>query len=267
MYKATRKDQIQSRKPVEKKKKHSSHFQKYHHKKDQKLRGVHPFPVFDYGHSLVQKTLDFVRKVYRVVPPDRKKKTSLALVPLPRTDGDGFIPFVKEMWKKGTQIPVIRLYYSGEQVVSTGGSDILHVSDVEAQEFTGMAELCQVFDEYRPLAGEFRFTPAVTVSLRNDTGIDFHAVATGLIDFVNGNPSSSWQDALAHDTSKTFHTCHSEKWTYEFDFAPDQNWTSSATLTTPFGYLKLYSDTTLGCTSSQTYGFITGWIDFQFRLA
>lgn len=214
-------------------------------------RYTHSHPKVQLTYALLEMMKNLKSKV------DSKLHSSLE---------DGFIPFVREIWSKGTQIPTIRTYFAGSDVVSTGGADILTVVDINAQDFTGMNELCQVFDEFRPLRGVLHWGPEVNVSLRNSTGIDYHATVVGYVDFVNGNPPGSRAAALAHDNSRQFHCTRQEEFPFEFDFAPDQNWQDSAVLTTNFGYLKFYSDTTLGCQSSQTFAHIFGWVDFQFRL-
>jgi hypothetical protein len=178
-----------------------------------------------------------------------------------------YIPIVPSEWRDGTQVPTIRLYFVGDDVVSTGGADILHVSNVSGQEFDGFSGLGQLFSEYRPYKGCLRWAPAVSASLRNTSGIDFHASVVGNLDFSDGNPNSSRQAALAHDTSKQFHCTKEREWGYEFDFAPDQSWTSGLTINTNFAFLKFYSDTALGCQASETFGFVWGWTEFQFRLA
>lgn len=225
--------------------------------------------------EIVPKTLPFHNeKVQRTVTlmkeylTKNKFQSGNQLKKGAKVTDEHFIPFVREVWSKGTQVPVIRVYYLGSPVTSTGGGDINTVIDIKGNNFTGMTELCQVFDEFRPIRGILRFTPQVNVSLRNTSGIDYKAVAVGYIDYVNGNPVGSLVDALAHDTSKQFHTCHEESWSFEFDFAPDQSWLDSSTdLATDLGYLKLYSDVNLGAAATEVYGHIWGHCDFQFRLA
>jgi hypothetical protein len=211
---------------------------------------------YDIKHPLIQALITFCKSHIK------EKKLTGTIHSLGK-----FIPFLPTEWRDGTQVPTIRVYYVGDDIVSTGGSDILSVSDVSAQEFSGMVELLQVFSEYRPVCGELKYTPQVNVSLRNASGIDYHAVVVGGVDYHNGNPYGSRSDALANDTSKQFHGNHEKSWKFEFDFAPDQAWEPATSQTTDFAYLKFYSDSTLGCQASQTFGHIWGWMDFQFRLA
>jgi len=181
------------------------------------------------------------------------------------------IPYLFPDFMKGTQVLEVRCYSSLTDVMSTGGGDINTVMDINLDGCPVIAaNLADCFAEYRPIRAHVEYIPQypvefAAVSSGTTSGSNFHAVLIGAIDYDNGNPFSSSTAALSNDTRRIFPCGEKHSWPVQFDFVPDQEWTPTSTKTTSFAYFKMFSEAAMGCQTSQVFGHLVYWVDFQFR--
>lgn len=178
------------------------------------------------------------------------------------------IPFWGAIFGKGTQVPTFRLYFANSSVSCTASTAMAFTKDFRLDVSLNYSSLTALFEEYRPLRGQFEYSPTQTNSTVGAGAVNTNCV--GIIDYVSTSALTTFDEGLAHDTHKVFQVAgvtsiaKRVEWNVKFDFIPDEQWVSTGTVTTVFASLKFYLENDHGLGSAKL-GKVFGWADYQFR--
>jgi hypothetical protein len=175
------------------------------------------------------------------------------------------IPWWDYVFQKGTSNPVLKLNFAATKVAITSATAYSTVFSVIFSNLTNAAALAAVFDEYRWVQGKIVYIP--------DT--QPYALAVAVAPFFGATLDYDDSTALtvlpsAFDTVKWGHILgvnardKDMEWEVLPDWAPDQNWISTAVQNVHAAYWKpfLLSSHNLGSIEA---GYLTGYMLVQFR--
>jgi len=177
-----------------------------------------------------------------------------------------FIPFLRPLFMKGTQIVEIRLTLSIIKITVASGVAYTTVASISANSFYNFSDCANLFDEYRVIRGDLEYYasyPNVTNMCWGGAAVDYSiSTAFGSFDAMDAHDTKrigSFNQFASYDKGKArFH------WPMQFELAPDQDWIPTTTNGTVFCYWKpfILSGT---IASSEDTGSLLGHMDFQFR--
>lgn len=181
------------------------------------------------------------------------------------------IPFFKEAFSRGTQVPTLRLYIASTVCASTT-TTLATVVTLSQNSLIEWDQFLPVFTEYRFVKGEVTYVPAA----QNTTALPGSVLpAVGVIEYDNNSNGAlaSYDAALQYDVKKWFVPAlvvsHGEtgikvtKWKLEFDFIPDQQWYFVSSTPDVVAYWKCFAS--LNAVNATQCGIVSGWMDIQFR--
>lgn len=227
--------------------------------KNKKRSGVDPL-VFK---EEVKSVKSMLQDLNDSVP---KSRTLVQKAPLSMKD----IPFFREAFSKGTQVPLLRLYFAPTNV-TIGSNLIAQAVAIDTALILDWNDFDDLFSEYRFVRGEVQYLPFMNPTTSVTGGI---SPAVGFVSYRQGDSAApaSLNSAVIFDNKKWFIPCtvgnygetklKATKWPLLFDFIPDQQWNAISDAT-PYAYFKVYGGIT--GTNGTVTGYVTGWIDVQFR--
>jgi hypothetical protein len=179
------------------------------------------------------------------------------------------IPFGWPSFTKGTQDPVFRMRIANIQISTTATTAYTTVQGITLAALVNQADVTAMWDEYRVLRGELVYVP--TWFPPTNTIGTYHTVA--VIDYANSAVLGNLDAALVHDTAKKFYmgifpeqrNCEDPRWPLLFEKLPDQEWIQTTTTNQNFCYWKPYSNLAQQVSTVTGIGYLTGWVDVQFR--
>lgn len=192
-----------------------------------------------------------------------------------RKSGD--IPWKWAQFYEKTQFPTIRLWYAHDDVDTTSGNAVLDVMPINLGEFLNFADFTGAFDEFRPIGGEMEYH---SVSDSNTptgaTAARYLGTGVVVIDYGDGNALTTFDNGISFDTREFFNLFHSPtkaknepvRLPVWLEPLPDQEWLSVTTgSATNFAWMKFYVEANHVIPTANEVGFVTGWMDFQWRQA
>ncbi len=178
------------------------------------------------------------------------------------------IPWFDSVFKKGTQIPTLTLHRIQDDVTLVASTEYKNTFAISLDKYNNTTELAAVFDEYRPLHANL-FYHAYQIAF--NSFFVSTSLAVGSIDYDDSAAPTSRASLVAYDTRKFFQIVQMSgkvsvpHWNIAFDWVPDTEWLTMATVTTSFAALKVEvpSGHNMGAI---TTGELHGSIEVQFRL-
>jgi hypothetical protein len=195
-----------------------------------------------------------------------RKKNSTSLSTLKKE-----IPFFAPHFALGTQFVEVRLYLADQTITFTGSTAYNTVYQVVVTNCSNWASFAVIFDEFRYLRGEVCYVPQQLPPLQ--------AVANGIavLDYGDSTALTSMTEALSYDNKKMFNayitpnvnmhpTQGSAFWPVQITNQPDKAWTPVGSVPA-FGMCtwKPRFDAAQVPATILSPGYVTGWIDVQFR--
>lgn len=187
---------------------------------------------------------------------------------------DHDIPYGPANFIKGTQAPVLRLYYK-QNIISTASAAYTTVAAITAGDFLNFSDLANIFEEYRVLRGHLEYF-SVSQFTMTIAAVGNNTFGGACIDYGVSSALASFDALNSHDTKKFFPlACYPglaskpgkplADWPLQFEKLPDEEWIATSTTTTAFCWWKPYFSAAATLSSSFTAGYLLGWMDFQFR--
>lgn len=187
----------------------------------------------------------------------------------------GEIPFFNSRWGKKTQITTIRLYFSPSAISTTSTTNYAAVFALQLNNFVNYSSYAGVFDEYRPLRGAFEICTTAWNFIGTGAALGINdGFGVAVIDYASATALTSLAQGVGFDAKEFITLCQIPATTKAktavlpviFDNAPDQEWTSTTTTNLALAWLKFWIDGgQIGITGN--FGYVVGWMDFQFRAA
>lgn len=172
----------------------------------------------------------------------------------------GNIPVLRAVFFKGTQCPVLRLKLALFAINSSVGGVINTVCAINLANLIAGTAWDDVFEEFRILRAHLEYRPHQ---------IHYSSVVTArdmacYVDYDDSTAGTSKNAVWAYDNAVIINTNENHSLPEVLpDFVPDQQWYNSQTdQATSVAWCKFYAD---GCSGSQSYGEVFGWMDVQFR--
>jgi hypothetical protein len=169
------------------------------------------------------------------------------------------LPILHDVFRKGTQNPVLRLKCALVAITSTAGALINDVIPISLNQVFRYTSWDDVWDEFRIVRSEWVYHPH---------GLGYPTASgrtiTTCIDYDSSAALTAKSEGFSMDTGKAWST--NEKiypGIVQPDFSPDESWYNTQTdQAVAIAYVKFFAD---GCSISTAYGEVFGWLDVQFR--
>ncbi len=203
-----------------------------------------------------------VRKIYELVKSTKLKKS-------------GDIPFNWARLLEGTQNPTVRFYYAHDDVNTTSGTPVADIFPIQGSSFLDWTDFAGVFQEYRFIGGEMYYISCSDCNTSSGaTAARYLGTGAIVVDYDNAGALTTFDNAIRFDTKEffnLFHTgtkpkAHVVRLPVWIEPLPDGDWISvTGGGAEDVAWIKMYVEGAHVVPTANEVGFVTGWMDIQWR--